>query len=82
MAFLVALMWGQISYYTAELTFTTLNRVPRVHFFCPIFIKGGPGSSVGIETGYGLDGPEMESQWGRDFPHLSRLALGPNQASV
>jgi hypothetical protein len=37
----------------------------------------GPGSSVGIATGYGLDGPGMESQWGWDFPHLSLLALGP-----
>jgi hypothetical protein len=26
---------------------------------------------------YGLDGQEIESRWGRDFPHLSRLALGP-----
>jgi hypothetical protein len=32
----------------------------------------GPGSSVGIATGYGLDGPEIESRRGRDFPHLSR----------
>ena len=31
----------------------------------------GPASVVGIATGYELDGP------GRDFPHLSRLALGP-----
>ena len=29
---------------------------------------------VGIATGYGLDGPGIESQWGRDFPHLSRPA--------
>ena len=29
------------------------------------------GSSVGIATGYGLDGPEIESRWGRDFPHQS-----------
>jgi hypothetical protein len=35
----------------------------------------GPGSSVGIATAYGLDGPEIESRWGRDFPHLSRPAL-------
>ena len=28
----------------------------------------GPGSSVGIATDYGLDGPEIESLWGRDFP--------------
>jgi hypothetical protein len=34
-----------------------------------------PGSSVGIATGYGLDGPGIESRWGRDFPHLSRRAF-------
>ena len=28
----------------------------------------GPGSSVGIATNYGLDGPGIESRWGRDFP--------------
>ena len=39
----------------------------------------GPGSSVGIVTGYGLDGPGIKSRWGRDFPHLSRPALGPTQ---
>ena len=27
-----------------------------------------PGSSVGIATDYGLDGPGIESWWGRDFP--------------
>jgi hypothetical protein len=31
----------------------------------------GPDSSVGIATAYGLVGPGIESQWGRDFPHLS-----------
>ena len=40
------------------------------------------GSSVGIATGYGLDGPEIESRWGRDFPHLSRPTLGPTQPPV
>jgi hypothetical protein len=42
----------------------------------------GPGSSVGIATRYGLDGPRIESRWGRDFPHLSRPALGPTQPPV
>ena len=37
----------------------------------------GRDSSVGIATGYGLDGPGIESRWGRDFLHLSRPALGP-----
>ena len=41
-----------------------------------------PGSSVGIATGYGLDGRGIESQRGRDFPHLFRPTLGPNQPPV
>ena len=47
-----------------------------------IFMFTGPGSSVGIATGYGLDGPGIESLWGRDFPHLSRPALGPTQPTL
>ena len=45
-------------------------------------IKGGPGSGLGTATGYGLDGPGIESWWGRDFPHLSRPALGTTQPPV
>ena len=41
-----------------------------------------PGSSVGIVTGYCLDGPGIESQWGRDFSHLSRPALGHTQPPI
>ena len=37
-------------------------------------------SKVGIATGYGLDGPGMESRWGRDFPHPSRPAPGAHAA--
>jgi hypothetical protein len=42
----------------------------------------GPGSAVGIATGYGLGGPAIESRWGRDFLHLSRPALRPTQPPV
>ena len=28
---------------------------------------GGPGSVVGIGTGYGLDVPEIESRWGGEI---------------
>jgi len=60
----------------SDLLFSFLIFLDRYSWRC------GPGSSAGIETGYGLDGPGIESQWGRDFPHLSRTALGPNQPPV
>jgi hypothetical protein len=47
-----------------------------------ITLLGGPGSVVGIASGYGLDGPGIECQWGRDFPCLSTPALGPTQHPV
>jgi hypothetical protein len=37
------------------------------------------GSSVGIATRYGLDGPGIECRCGRNFPHKSRTALRPTQ---
>jgi hypothetical protein len=33
----------------------------------------GSGSLVSIATGYGLDGPGIESRWGPDFP----VQIGP-----
>jgi hypothetical protein len=45
-------------------------------------IYGAEKSSVGIATRYELDGPGIESRWGRGFPHPSILALGPNQPPI
>ena len=42
----------------------------------------GRVSSVGIATRYELDGPGIESRWGRDFQCQSRPALGPTQPPV
>ena len=39
-------------------------------------------SVVSIANRYGLDGPRIESQWGRVFPHLSIPVLGSSQPSV
>jgi hypothetical protein len=51
------------------------------HKVCPVG-AGGACTSVGIATGYGLDGPGIESRWGRDFSDTSRSALGLTQPSV
>jgi len=49
-------------------------------YLCRIYY--GPGSGIGIATGYGLDSPGIEFRWRRNFPHLSRPALGPTQPPV
>jgi hypothetical protein len=53
-----------------------------LRFPLSVLFNRGPGSSVSIATDYGLDGPEIESRWGRDFSHMPRPALGPTQPSV
>ena len=44
-------------------------------FLCPS--HRGRDNSVGISTSYGLEGPRIESRWGRDFRRPSRPAVGP-----
>jgi hypothetical protein len=39
--------------------------------------ESGPGSLVDIATGYGLDGPGIESQWGRIFRTCPDRPWGP-----
>jgi hypothetical protein len=40
-----------------------------------LLIRVGQDSTDGIATGYGLDGPGIESRWGHDFTQPSRPAL-------
>jgi hypothetical protein len=42
---------------------------------------GGPDSSVGIVTGYGLDGPGIESRWGARFSAPVQTSPGVHPAS-
>jgi hypothetical protein len=41
----------------------------------------GPGSIVGIATAYKLDGPGIESWWGRNFPAPVQTGPGAHPAS-
>ena len=49
-----------------------------------MYLCSGPGSSVGIATGYGLDGPGIESRWGPRFstPAQTGPGVGPTQPPV
>jgi hypothetical protein len=45
------------------------------------FQNCGPGSVVGIATGYGLDGPRIESRWGARFSVPVHTGPGAHPAS-
>ena len=56
---------------------TPNNRIVCVY----LYDHSGPGSSVGIATDYGLDGPRSNPGEGEIF-HPSRPALWPTQLPV
>jgi hypothetical protein len=62
-----------------DVFFSMLSSVGEGLFREEHFSYSGPGSIVGIATGYGLDGPGIESRWGARF---SLPALGPTQSPV
>jgi hypothetical protein len=43
---------------------TTVYCTPSLYIYILWIVMLGPGSSVGIATEYGLDGPWIESRWG------------------
>ena len=57
------------------------NDLVTVNFTHLLSIVRGPGSSVGIATDYGLDGPGS-NPGGDEILRPSRPALGPTQPSV
>ena len=44
--------------------------------------NAGRDSAVGTAIHYRLDGPGIECQWVRNFPHPSRPPLGPTQPPI
>jgi hypothetical protein len=48
-----------------------------LHYQSAYFIPSGPGSSVGIANGYGLDGTGIEFRWGEIFRNSPDRHWGP-----
>jgi hypothetical protein len=87
MSFLIGLrvVAGRARYYVFSLNTIEIFLkciYPRSVFYTYIIGVCCPDSLLRITTAYGLDGPGIESRWGRDFPHLSKPALRPTQPSV
>jgi hypothetical protein len=84
----VNITWHSLRFWAKLLGDCWIEAEINDYFVCPLWIMenvtllSGPGSSVGIETDHGLGGPGIESRCRRDFPHLSRPALGPIQPPV
>ena len=53
----------------------------RSIFLFSYLVNCGPGSSVGIATGYGLEGPGIESRWGTRFSAHVQTGPGAHPAS-
>ena len=66
--------------YVSQITYL----IPIMYLICIMYVPQivGRDSAVGITTRCRLDGPGIESRWGRYFPHPSRPALGPTQLPV
>ena len=58
----------------------TITGVNRKLLFC-LEEQGGPGSVLGIVTGYGLDGPGIESRWGARFSATVQTGPGAHPSS-
>jgi hypothetical protein len=64
----------------AEENYMSNEAIYNLYFLQNIIV--GRDNSIGIATRYGLDVPGIESRWGRDFPHPSRLGPEPTQPPV
>jgi hypothetical protein len=70
------MIWGySLRYYCARHVLNIIRFYIKLHKLC------GPGSSVGIATGYGLDGPGFKSWWGERFFAHVQTSPGTHPAS-
>jgi hypothetical protein len=68
--------YSMASYYILP----SCNTLVYINYESPLFTSG-PGSVVGIATGYGLDGPGIESQWRARFSAPVQTGPGAHPAS-
>ena len=67
--------------FLSHLSFFHSDHMPS-HFRSFCFNILYQDSTVGRATQYMMDGPGIESGGSQDFPHPSRLALGPTQPHI
>jgi len=66
-----------------EIRFWIIMKAVNSYKFPPVLrSKVGRDSVVCIASRHILDRPGIESRWGRDFSHPSRLAVGHNQPPI
>jgi hypothetical protein len=76
------------AYFLSKMFLSPTCKFPATRWLTqlPVFdsrhVLVSPDSSVGIATRYGLDGPGIESGWGRVFQRPSRQDLGSDQPPV
>ena len=64
-------------YLECEMFQTKFVEKLKKHILCSVtFSEVGQDNVVSIAIFYRLDGPEIKSQWGQDFPHPFRPAHG------
>jgi hypothetical protein len=59
-----------------------MHQAPKIIFVMVRWRVRSWDGVVGIATRYGLEGPRIESRWGRDFPRLYRPAPRTTQPPV
>jgi hypothetical protein len=71
-----------LNYYILSV-FLTPEKKPRLFSGCSTdCLNIGQDTVIGTTTFYELEGPGIESRWGRGFTHPSSLTLGPIQPLV
>jgi len=72
---------GLIRFYTYNITYLCSWTHNHSKIFITLYRISGPGSVVGTATGYGLDGPGIESRWGARFSAPVQTCPGAHPAS-